>query len=253
MDTIMEASFVAAKAALGKATWLGHPDPKARLALHMDASSSHIGAALHQQLQGHSSWQPLGFFSRKLETAQAKWSAFDRELLACVEGIHHFRFILEGRAFTVFTDHKPLVGALARVSDPCTARQCRHLAYVAEFTSDIRHVAGPDNIAADALSRPPISSVTSPTLADVVVDLRGIASRQSTCPSTLQASSSPSLRIQACEVEGVSLLCDSSTGRWRRWCLRPTGFWFSNPFMAWHTLAYGPRGGWSLHVSFGRA
>jgi hypothetical protein len=132
-----------------------------------------------------------------------------------VEGIRHFRFILEGRAFTVFTDHKPLVGALARVSDPWTARQCRHLAYVAEFTSDIRHVAGPDNIAADALSRPPISSVTSPTLAEVVVDLRGIASRQSTCPSTLWASSSPSLRIRACEVEGVSLLCDSSTGRWR--------------------------------------
>jgi hypothetical protein len=44
----LEASFVAAKAALSKATWLGLPDPKARLALHVDASSSHIGAALHQ-------------------------------------------------------------------------------------------------------------------------------------------------------------------------------------------------------------
>jgi cleavage and polyadenylation specificity factor subunit 1 len=31
----------------------------------------------------------------------------------------------------------------------------------------------------------------------------------------MQASKSPSLRIQAREVEGVSLLCDSSTGRWR--------------------------------------
>jgi hypothetical protein len=35
----MGASFMAAKAALGKATWLGHPNPKARLALHVDASS----------------------------------------------------------------------------------------------------------------------------------------------------------------------------------------------------------------------
>ncbi len=109
---------MAAKAALGRATWLGHPDPEARLALHMDASSSHICVALHQQPKGHSIWQPLGFFSRKLEVAQAKWSASDRELLACVEGIRHFRFILEGRSFTIFTDHKPLVGALARVSDP---------------------------------------------------------------------------------------------------------------------------------------
>jgi hypothetical protein len=90
----MEASFMAAKAALGKATWLGHPDPKARLALHVDASSSHNDAALHQQPKGHSTWQPLGFFTPKLEAAQAKLSAFDRELFACEEVICHFQFIL---------------------------------------------------------------------------------------------------------------------------------------------------------------
>jgi hypothetical protein len=133
-------------------------------------------------------WQPLGFFSRKLEDSQAKWSAFDRELYACVEGIRHFRFILEGRSFTIYTDHKPLVGALARVSDPWTARQCHHLAYVAEFTVDIWHVAGQDNVAADALSRPPVSSITMPSSSSpVVADLRGIAARQLSCPSTLQA------------------------------------------------------------------
>jgi hypothetical protein len=81
----MEVSFAVAKAALSKATWLGHTDMAARLALRVDASFSHIGAALHQQLNGHSTWQPLGFFSCKLEDAQAKWSAFDRELFACVE------------------------------------------------------------------------------------------------------------------------------------------------------------------------
>jgi transposase InsO family protein len=199
----MEAGFVAAKVALSRATWLGHPSPTATLALHVDASSSHIGATLHQRPQGHSTWQPLGFFfffSRKLEVTQAKWSAFDRELLACVEGIQHFRFILEGRSFTIFTDHKPLVGALACVSDPWTARQCRHLAYLAEFT--------------DALSRPPISSIT-PASKVVVADMRGIAARQASCQSTLQASGASSLLIRTCEVEGVSLLCDVSTGSMR--------------------------------------
>jgi hypothetical protein len=68
----MEAGFVAAKVALSKATWLGHPSPTATLALHVDASASHIGAALHQRPQGHSTWQPLVFFSRKLEATQAK-------------------------------------------------------------------------------------------------------------------------------------------------------------------------------------
>jgi cleavage and polyadenylation specificity factor subunit 1 len=65
-------------------------------------------------------WRPLGFFSKKLDKAQTRWSAFERELFACVEGIRHFRYILEGRVFTIFTDHKPLVGALARSSDPWT-------------------------------------------------------------------------------------------------------------------------------------
>jgi glycerol-3-phosphate acyltransferase PlsY len=40
----METSFMAAKAALSKTTCLGHPYSTAR----------HIGAALHQQLKGHS-------------------------------------------------------------------------------------------------------------------------------------------------------------------------------------------------------
>jgi hypothetical protein len=31
------------------------------------------------------------------------------ELFACVEGIRHFRFILQERAFTNYTDHTPLV------------------------------------------------------------------------------------------------------------------------------------------------
>ncbi len=95
--------------------WLGHPDPTAQLALHVNTSASHIGAALHQRLKGHVVWQPLGFFSRKLEAAQDKWRVFDQELLACVEGIRQFQFILEGRSFMIFTDHKPLVVALARV------------------------------------------------------------------------------------------------------------------------------------------
>jgi hypothetical protein len=79
----------------------------------------------------------LGFFSAQLDKAQVNYSAFDRELLAVVAAIRHFRYMLEGRGFVVFTDHKPLVGALHRRSDPVSAHQQRHLSFIAEFAPTI--------------------------------------------------------------------------------------------------------------------
>jgi hypothetical protein len=43
---------------------------------------------------------------------------------------------------------------MVRVSPPWSARQQRHLAYISEFTTDIRHTPGTENVVADALSRP---------------------------------------------------------------------------------------------------
>ena len=71
---------------------------KARRALSVDASGTHVGAALQQEVSS-GSLQPLGFFSRKLNTAEQKYSAFDRELLAVYAAIRHFRSALEGRRF----------------------------------------------------------------------------------------------------------------------------------------------------------
>jgi hypothetical protein len=51
-----------------------------------------------------------GFLLSQAGSHPAKWSTFDRELFACMEGIRHFMFVLEGWSFTIFTDHKPLVG-----------------------------------------------------------------------------------------------------------------------------------------------
>ena len=110
----------------------------------MDASNHHVG----QQRSPGGEWQPLSFFSRKLTDTETRYSTFDRELLAVVAALRHFRFLLEGRSFHVLTAHKPLVFALHRARDAWSAHQGRHLAYVAEFTSDLPHLA-------DCLSRPP--------------------------------------------------------------------------------------------------
>jgi len=107
----MQAAFLSAKQALASATPLFHPDPSAKLSLATDASDSHVGAVLQQR---HASgWQPLAFFSKKLSPTESRYSTFDRELLAVYLSVRHFRFLLEGRPFTVFSDHKPLVAAIA--------------------------------------------------------------------------------------------------------------------------------------------
>ena len=65
----------------------------------------------------------------------------------------HFRYSIEGRTFYILTDHKPLVFALHTRSDKHSPRQARHLDFIAQFTSDLRHVRGEANVPADVLSR----------------------------------------------------------------------------------------------------
>lgn len=60
----MQKAFDACKNNLLEATLIAHPDPEAELALFTDASEVAIGSVLQQRSQD--SWQPLGFFSRKI-------------------------------------------------------------------------------------------------------------------------------------------------------------------------------------------
>jgi RNase H-like domain found in reverse transcriptase/Reverse transcriptase (RNA-dependent DNA polymerase) len=78
-----EAAFAVAKEKVAAATMLAHPVAGAELALAVDASDLHVGAVLQQREGPAAKWRPLGFFSKKLEPAQTRYSTFDRELYAC--------------------------------------------------------------------------------------------------------------------------------------------------------------------------
>jgi hypothetical protein len=234
-----DAAFVAAKAALVAAVPLCHPAPNAVLSLSVDASDSHVGGVLQQQVG--KSWKPLAFFSKKLAPAEVKYSTFDRELLAAYATIRHFRFLLEGRQFQLLTDHKPLVAAMTRVSPPQSARQQRHLAYISEFTTDLRHTPGSENVVADALSRPPTvmnvpvaglpvhsipevslpSEPPRPTASQVAaadaqpIDFMELSFAQPSCPDVQAMLVSPSLSVVSKKVGAVEVLGDVSTGVFR--------------------------------------
>jgi hypothetical protein len=117
-----------------------------------------VGGALEQR-GDQGKWELLAFFSRKLDAPQARYSAFNRELLAAHSAVRQVRYYLEGRKFTIFTDHKPLTFAQSKVADALSGRQQRQLAAIAEYTVDLRHVAGQDNVVADALLRAAVSAV----------------------------------------------------------------------------------------------
>lgn len=86
------------------------------------------------------------------------------------QGMKYFAFMLEGREFVCYTDHKPLTFALTKSAAKSNPRQARQLDFISQFTSDIRHVPGKDNVTADILSR--ISAITRP------FDLRQLAEDQ---------------------------------------------------------------------------
>ena len=96
-----EAAFNKAKTAIANAALLHHPVPGAQLRLITDASDVATGGVLEQLVGGH--WQPLEFFSKKLNDAQRKYSTFDRELLALYLAVQHFRHSIEGRNVQAYT------------------------------------------------------------------------------------------------------------------------------------------------------
>ena len=210
----MQQAFQSVKEAVCDAVVLEHPVPGARLSLAVNASATHVGAVFQHFRKG--SWAPLSFFSRKLSAAEVKYSAFDRELLGIYLAVRHFRFMLEARPFTIFTDHRPLTQALHRVSAPWSARQQRQLAYISEFTSDLQYLPGPENVVADCLSRPPEPN-PPPALVSALPPLAGldfalVAAAQSGCVDTKKLLTDQKFKFLRRPVNGSSLLCDVSTG-----------------------------------------
>ncbi|BHF81015.1 hypothetical protein SprV_0702414400 [Sparganum proliferum] len=149
-------AFDRIKTFLADATLLTHPAPEVPLSLMVDASTVAVGAVLQQHIKD--STRPLAFFSKKISPAETRYSTFGRELLAIYLAVKHFRHFLEGRDFTIFTDHKPLTFAIRSPSDKYNPREISHLDYISQFTADIRHIDGPKNAVADMLSRPSLSA-----------------------------------------------------------------------------------------------
>lgn len=202
----MNQAFVTCKENLAQATLLTHPDPNAQLGLFTDASNTSVGACLQQLVNNE--WEPLAFFSQKLTTRQVEWPAYYRELLAVYLAVYHFRHILEAQFCTIYTDHKPLTFAFKQKREKLPPVQLNQLSFIAQFTTDIQHIAGSANIVADALSRVDVMSIVHS------VDYGQLALSQESDPELQQLlRSESSLQLNKVSVPGfeIDLYCDTAS------------------------------------------
>lgn len=87
-------AFQRCKEQLANASLWTFPSLNAATSLWVDASDTGMGGVLQQLIEGE--WKPIAFNSKKkLSTIQARYSGYDRELLAAYFALKYFQYFLE--------------------------------------------------------------------------------------------------------------------------------------------------------------
>lgn len=157
-STEAEHAFTSLKAAMTSTPVLALPDFSKEFVLECDASGTGIGAILSQQKH------PIAFMSKTLAQRHLALSVYDKEMLAVVSAVQHWRPYLLGQHFTIITDHKTLEHFLSqRITTPA---QQKWLLKLVGYDYQITYRAGKNNTVCDALSRQAellaITSISTP-------------------------------------------------------------------------------------------
>ena len=110
-DPAAQATFDKLKQAFTSAPILRHFDPSLAVVLETDASDYALGAAISQRGPDDGLLHPITFYSRKFNSAELNYKIYDKEMLAIVETMDHYRHYFEGLGHktTVFSDHHDLL------------------------------------------------------------------------------------------------------------------------------------------------
>ena len=141
---------------------LRHFDPDLPTHLHTDSSGAALSGIISQPHDGH--LHPVAFWSRKCTPAECNYDIHDREMLAIIESVKHWRHYLEGAKFPVqiHTDHKNL--EVFMTTKMLNRRQARWAEFLANYDFVLTHIEGKKN-PADGPSRRPdyMENVEIPT------------------------------------------------------------------------------------------
>lgn len=164
-----ESSFQTLKTALVTAPVLALPNLQNPLLIETDASNKGIGAVIQQD--GH----PMAYVSKALGPKNQALSTYEKECLAILLAVEHWRQYLQHQEFMLKTDQK----SLAYLDEQRLTTPWQHKALIKLMGPRFKicYKQGKDNRAADALSRIPsgphqeilaISSLQSTWLKELV-------------------------------------------------------------------------------------
>ena len=137
-------AFDEMKRLVSREVLLAYPRFDQPFEVYTDASKYQLGSVIVQNNC------PLDFYSRKLSTAQQKYTTREQELLSIFETLNEFKNILFGYRIIVYTDHKNLTHETLLMSSD---RVMRWRLLLEEYGVEWKHIPGLSNEVADMLSR----------------------------------------------------------------------------------------------------
>ena len=146
-------AFETLRDALCEEPILQYPDFDKPFIITTDASGYAVGAVLSQGEIGK--YLPIANASRILNEAETRYAPTERELLALIYAVQHFRTYVYGKRFSLVMDHKSLEW-LHTLDNPAF-RLMRWKIKLAECDYKIIYKPGRYNTNADALSRNPVT------------------------------------------------------------------------------------------------
>ena len=131
---------------------LAHPDSERPYIVTTDASGFAISGVLSQD-QPDGSRRPVAYMSRKMLPTERRYATHDKELLAIVKAVDHWRCYLEGSSHPILllSDHRSLQHLNTQPN--LTDRQARWVEKLSDFEFRIEYLKGKLNGVADSLSR----------------------------------------------------------------------------------------------------
>ena len=129
---------------------LQRPDFKRPFRIVCDASNVGVGAVL-EQIDDAGKPYTVAYWSKTLNSAERNYHTTERELLAVIEAIKHFKHYVGGSQFTVVTDHNALTHL--NTSKALEGRLQRWALLLQEYSPTWEFRPGREQGSADGLSR----------------------------------------------------------------------------------------------------